>query len=436
MARVFEAVGLAVVLLAIALRYVPRATFPDHLSGHQVYVEDELINKDTRKKLLNHMREMKTFMSNVDQAKATGFVPTYEHVGEAVPAVNGTCAHNYLFFNHDRSQCILADRVDVGKHFITTGGLDGMKESYQELLNRISAFSRFTFFKDMDKHPVMKELFESEKFQTAAKSVCPNGETHLDPFQFSFIISVPGQTVAAHLDAPYFWGANRFRFPQWLLVSMVFSNLFKERFIQQIQVVGYLHEWKIEGQDPHAGGDFVYYTNTSHVGTVIAKPGAGTIVDGSKVLHAAKIFHPEVKAPYLSKDKSWELVYVDDDRWELQGDGVTEHTYATSDLRISMVYRARCFKSPEEAQRYADLPVEDMLTLEDILSTLRKDLVARGVTTAAKLAAMPQLDFAFLIMDTYIKYPLPPLELAWVPLNYCVLPRLAPWTAPLFKLIC
>jgi hypothetical protein len=44
-------------------------------------------------------------------------------------------------------------------------------------------------------------------------------------------------------------------------------------------------------------------------------------VDGSKVMHAAKIFKPQVKAPHLPKDKSSNLVYVGEDNWELQIDG-------------------------------------------------------------------------------------------------------------------
>jgi hypothetical protein len=47
---------------------------------------------------------------------------------------------------------------------------------------------------------------------------------------------VPGQTVAMHLDAPYFWGASRVSVPQWLLVSMVFSGLFQDKFVDQVQV--------------------------------------------------------------------------------------------------------------------------------------------------------------------------------------------------------
>ena len=46
-----------------------------------------------------------------------------------------------------------------------------------------------------------------------------------------------------HIDAPYFLGASRFIYPQWLLAVMVMSGLFEEQFIHQVQVVAYFHEW-------------------------------------------------------------------------------------------------------------------------------------------------------------------------------------------------
>jgi hypothetical protein len=433
----FKLVGILVAIIAIAFRLIPRAVVPPHLANHQVYAQDDLIPKASRSLLLDTIRDLGTFGSNMDTTSATGFVPTYEHIGEAVPInPDGSCSHYLLLPNPDRTKCILPERMDVGKHFIMTGGLDGVKEPFDDLISRVSSFARYTFLRDLDKFPIVKELFESDNFQNAAKSVCPADRTYLDPFQFTFLISVPGQTVAMHLDAPYFWGASRFRFPQWLLVSMEFSGLFQEQFIHQIQVVSYLHEWPKENVNPGDGGDFVYYSNSSYWGTVTAKPGSGTIVDGSKVLHAAKIFRPEVKAPHLPKDKPSKLVYVGEDRWELQVAQKAIRTYTTQDLRISMVYRARCFASAEEAQTYADLPEESMMTLEGILDTLKRGLVARKAITAEKLETISKLELAFLIVDTYIKYPLPPLKNAWIPYNYCALPRLLPWTAGIINYLC
>ena len=196
-------VPLIVILLAFAVRLIPRASIAPHLTGHPVYEQDDLIPKDMRKRLLENVRDMKHFMSNVDTAKSSGVVATYDHIGEAIPInADGTCSHPYLFPNNDRTRCILPERVDVGRHFIMTGGLDGVKEPFDDLMDRVSSFARYTFNKDLVKYPIVKELFESEKFQTAAKSVCPADQTYVDPFQFTFIINLPGQTVAAHLGLP------------------------------------------------------------------------------------------------------------------------------------------------------------------------------------------------------------------------------------------
>jgi hypothetical protein len=53
---------------------------------------------------------------------------------------DGTCSHRYLFPNVAKTQCILPQRVDIGKHYITTGGLDGTKEFYEDLVLYITHF--------------------------------------------------------------------------------------------------------------------------------------------------------------------------------------------------------------------------------------------------------------------------------------------------------
>ena len=67
---------------------------------------------------------------------------------------------------------------------------------------------------------------------------------------------------------------------------------------------------------------------------------------------------------------------------------------------------------------------ELILSLDEILKTLGDDLVTRGVTSAEALAKMDRLDLSVLLLDTYVKYPLPSRDYAFFPYNYCVLPRL------------
>lgn len=419
---------IAIIFLIFAYVYVhldklPRSGVPSHLSNHPVFSIENLISDDLSVDLMDIIFSMSNYSSNVDQSKGQGFIPKYEHIGEAQPInSDGSCSHKFLFPNSDKTKCILPQRVDIGKHYIMTGGIDGIKESYQELVARVSSFGRYTFIDDIDQYPSVKSLFYSEKFQSSAKQVCPVNKSYLDTFQFNFIIQIPGQTVAVHIDSPYFWGASRFHFPQWLLAAMVFSNLFQDKFVDQVQVVGYLHKWELSDGDT-SGGEFVWYNNNTSIGVVSPKPLSGTIVDGSKVFHAAKLYQPTVKAPYLDKNKQSSLNYIGNDQWEVVSGGERLQLYTTADLRISIVYRARCFESEQQASEFIKHSDDDdsIMDLDDILNILKDDLIKRKKLSVHNRDSIDKLSLAFLIMDTYIVYPLPSKEVAMMPYNYCML---------------
>jgi hypothetical protein len=256
---------------------------------------------------------------------------------------------------------------------------------------------------------------------------------------FCISLSYLGQTVASHLDAAYFWGSSRFQHPQWLSVAMVWSGLFQDKFIDQIQVVGYIHEWDTEAKKKgiNIGGDFVYFLTDKPDGYGIMEPktGSGTLVDGSKVLHAAKVYRPDVKAPHLDKDKECTLTYIQNEDWEVLCNNETIAKYQTKDLRMSVVYRARCFKNQEQSDLY-QIKKNEMIPLETILDTFKTDLMKKKGMTRGSLDAMSRFDLGFLIMDTYSRYPLPPIDLAFIPYNYCALPLLYPWTEKFLSFIC
>ena len=219
---------------------------------------------------------------------------------------------------------------------------------------------------------------------------------------------------------------------------MTFSGLFQERFIDQVQVVAYLHEWQPTLQDR---GDFVYYSqNSAEFETIGAEPRSGSGIDGSKSIHAARTYRPHVTPPSLDKDKDSALVYDDTtDVWDLKLDGEVIAKYNTTDLRTSIVYRARCFNSSEDAKAFDQKTYQNKypdLTLKDVISTFAKDLIARGVLSVKNINEISKLDMALLIIDTYILYPLPPRDAHIIPWNYCALTRLYPRLEPLIKLFC
>lgn len=323
----------------------------------------------------------------------------------------------------------------MGRHFILSGGVEGLKEPYELAVSRLQSFGRYMF--DVSAYPAVEALFASESFLSAARAVCPSDQQYLEPFQFNFITQVPGQTVATHSDAPYFWGADRFRMPQWLLVVMVFSGLFRERFVHQVQVVGYYHNWT---DTARRGGEFVYWdTAEPEPKRLPATTLGGNAVDGSKTVHAATVYFPERKAPKLDKSADSMLKYTGaGEAWQVLSNGKLVANYTTDDLRMTIVYRARCFRSAADAEKFKNQPESDQLSVESILETLQGDLTKRGRLNAADAKNMTRLDLALLLMNEYVHYPLPSRLQSLIPYNYCALthPQLFPALAPIVRLIC
>jgi hypothetical protein len=199
---------------------------------------------------------------------------------------------------------------------------------------------------------------------------------------------------------------------------------------------------------------------------------------------------PGVAAPKMNKDLDNRLVFLPEtdgetgkwvgdghggDRWQLRVNGEPLRDYTTNDLRVSIVYRGRCFAHAAEATAFraqlgdnssgastaseggdtgADEGGADStgagaeangrarerapLELDELLRVFATDLVAKGkvATVAHALDGMPRLELATLIMDTYIKYPFPTADYVVVPFNFCALPRLAPWTKRFLAPLC
>eukprot|EP01127_Copromyxa_protea_P006387 TRINITY_DN1621_c0_g1_i3.p1 TRINITY_DN1621_c0_g1~~TRINITY_DN1621_c0_g1_i3.p1 ORF type:complete len:171 (+),score=27.62 TRINITY_DN1621_c0_g1_i3:215-727(+) len=163
-------------------------------------------------------------------------------------------------------------------------------------------------------------------------------------------------------------------------------------------------------------------------------PRYGVSVDGAKVLHAAAAYQPDTEMPFLDKSKDNLLQYQGEDKWILTSDGKTLSEYTTDDLRVTIVYRARCFATEEEIVKFRDMATGngELLTLESILDTFKEDLIKRGRLTRGQ--EISSLDFAFMLMDEYTTYPLPPNAI--IPVNYCMLGKLFPQTDVVFSKIC
>lgn len=236
---------------------------------------------------------------------------------------------------------------------------------------------------------------------------------------------------------------------------MVFSGLFEELFVPQVQVVAYIHEWEPKGDN--SGGSFLYWgartanmTGQDESSSAAAKsrlvhaeanfvrpkPRSGVTVDGSKLVHAANIYRGDEELPEIDRQGTPVLAYnAETDLWDLKVHDKTIRSYPMDDLRISIVFRARCFANEEESKRFQEQlhDHENAMKLDDILETLVKDLQSRG-RIGADAMQMDRLKLALKLMDEYIRYPFSPT--ARFPLNYCALSRILPWTEKLLSVVC
>ena len=323
-------------LVRICLRsntLLPRNKIPAHLLHHPVHVQRDLLSPKVGADLLKLVEQIGSTNGYPTNVVDTSFYHTeHEHVGEAIPAAvtedgGVVCSNPFLVPSIDRTKCLMAGRIDIGKHLILTGGARGLREPYSKIISRVQSFGAYHF--DLDAYPVVSDLFKEQKFVDTALKVCPKHKKHLDPFQFNFIIQVPGQTVATHIDGVYFKGASRFQFPQWLLAAMRFSGMWEDQFVPQVQVVGYLHEWKPKVMpdasiDSDQYGSFVYWNNKDSVPKrVLPHPLSGNVVDGSTVVHAASVYQKDADLPTIDKGKAHWLKKSNeqDDLWTISNLG-------------------------------------------------------------------------------------------------------------------
>ena len=90
---------------------------------------------------------------------------------------------------------------------------------------------------------------------------------------------------------------------------------------------------------------------------------------------------------------------------------------------VGYLTKVDSLKDKKEADRFHNMKDEEMLKLEDILETLKKDLIKRGALKQNE--ELSRFDLGMLLLSEYVKYPMP--QDGIIPWNYCALPRLFPF---------
>jgi hypothetical protein len=436
-----------------------------HLASHLLFLpvhhQDDLLSVDEARALRDvAMQQLKTFRT----VNKNPHVPTYEHIGEAVPSRNGSCEHAphkifglkrgkkkkkkkkksesfYSFFfsfkvpSHDGTQCILPSNADVTLKWLHTGGIEGLKEPANSLMSRATSFTAYDNGAEaLMNVPAVRKVFSSEQFRAFARRSCPRDRQLLDDIGVQFVIHVPGQSSPVQLSPPFFFGATPERFPHWVLSAMSHSGIYRDKYIAQVQVHTFIHEWDATLD---RGGTFAFWRDDArsphyvlpHSRTAIAS-------DGARIVHTVTTYHgpnetfaPPPPIPPLG---DCELTFVGNDKWRLSCNGTPVTEYATSDLRLSVVYRGHCFRDEQSKEKFRTFPESAMFTLAELEAIFRRDLEMRWRIYLHE--SVPPLDFAMRIIKEYVRFPHSPVSRQ--PYNYCSWPMYYPILAGPLGLLC
>ena len=123
---------LASISIAVYFTTLKRNEIPAHLLNHPVIYQENLIDKESGIELNKLLRKYAR-TGYINNARATGTSNiVHPHIGEAMPIKeDGTCDHPFLVVDDVNKICSLAPRIDVGKHFIMTGGTEALREPFE-----------------------------------------------------------------------------------------------------------------------------------------------------------------------------------------------------------------------------------------------------------------------------------------------------------------
>ena len=284
----------------------------------------------------------------------------------------------------------LAQRHDAVMNYIKRGGRAASDEPLAQLAARTNYFRESYAYGDEILIDGIQPFLHHEGFVEAARAV--HGRPEIVPAIVYANILLAGQELAMHTDVPEFRGANRKKFPQWLMVAMHHSGLFDAWRMPIVTGVSWYSECE--------GGEFVFYPDGAAGAAVSlpAKRNTAILLDTDSVFHGVdRVGRGAELAPLRP---GMHLVCDAPGRWSVREGDTAVASYAWDEMRFSISWKAYCFADAAERRAWRDHT--DDLALDTILDRLVDDLRARGRLTGDRPAPT---DLALLIIDEYIKFP-------------------------------
>jgi hypothetical protein len=318
--------------------------------------------------------------------------------GAGADAMVGLCARfgRYGLYSQEAPEVDFGDglvqRHDAVLNFVKTGGRLGRHEPLATLGARTHYFRESYAYGDEILIDGIEPFLRHEGFVAAARAV--HGRPVIEPAIVYANILVPGQELAVHTDVPEFRGANRKRYPQWLMVVMHHSGLFAPWRMPIVTGVAWFSEC--------GGGEFAFYPDGAGgpVTTLPARRNTAILLDTDSVFHG--VDRVAEVGPLAPVAPGMTLAADGDGRWRICSGSDVVATYRWDDLRFSVSWKAYCFA--DEAERRAWREHSDDLAFQDIVARLVDDLRARGRIHGTR---PDDTALALLMMEEYVRFPPP-----------------------------
>jgi hypothetical protein len=318
----------------------------------------------------------------------------------------------------------LPQRFDAALNFVRSGGRFGRREEPRALAVRTNYFRETYAYGDV-RFPGVERLLWHEGLAEAARKL--HDRPVVEPNIVYANLLLPGQELAVHTDVPEFRGANRKRFPQWLLVVMHHSGLFDTWRMRIATGIAYFARLEVGAC---RGGALAYYPDgpTGAPATFPARHDTAIVLDTDSVFHGVDRVAETRPLPPLRPGMRlvFEPAARGAGRWRVGPPGAEALAeYGWDEVRFSVSWKAYCFADAAE-QRAAAEHTDD-LELPFILDSLVADLRRRGRLGPARLdgkelggkdlggkefggEALDEEALAQLLVDEYVRFPAPDPE--------------------------
>ncbi|OUR77090.1 hypothetical protein A9Q83_12805 [Alphaproteobacteria bacterium 46_93_T64] len=186
-------------------------------------------------------------------------------------------------------------------------------------------------------------------------------------------LNLPAPGAPFHLDLPFFRGVQNREVPSWMLAPMGYSGLFHEWAIPVASAIS----WFYEG----VGGEFEYWPDGLSQPSLTENPpysNACVLADNEYMYHRVGAIGPkDQQNSYddLGYDALLEL--TQDRRWDVVEDGIVKASFDYDQVRISVLWKAYCFKDEREARSFDDHSHD--LTPQLVTDILCADMKSRGI---------------------------------------------------------